>query len=126
MTQLYMLLLGVTTMSLLTTPFVIMVAVRLLVRDGSHTLYIAGPRMRLGTAAGDDLGGGGGGGGGSGNNSSDWAIVLPDGGGALGSSGATALSRGNKEHRVAVHAVAPGGTEAASRPKRQQPRQPGA
>jgi hypothetical protein len=49
--QVYMLLLGVTAMSLLTTPFVILAAINLLIKEGHHQLYISGPRLRLSSAA---------------------------------------------------------------------------
>jgi hypothetical protein len=40
--QVYMLLLGVTAMSLLTTPFVIMTSIHLLAKDYQNPVYISG------------------------------------------------------------------------------------
>eukprot|EP00878_Enallax_costatus_P028530 GHUV01030821.1.p1 GENE.GHUV01030821.1~~GHUV01030821.1.p1 ORF type:complete len:333 (+),score=68.08 GHUV01030821.1:375-1373(+) len=68
--QMYMLLLGVTAMSLLTTPFVILAAVHLLIKEGHHQLYISGPRLRLSSTAGDKPTQSKGG--------ADWAIVMND------------------------------------------------
>lgn len=68
--QVYMLLLGVTAMSLLTTPFVILAAIHLLIKEGHHQLYISGPRLRLSSAAGDKPATSG---------ETDWAIVMNDG-----------------------------------------------
>lgn len=85
--QLYMLLLGVTAMSLLTTPFVILAAVHLLIKEGHHQLYISGPRLRLSSAAGDKPPTDGG---------VDWAIVMNDGQALHGSSKA-AVARSNRD-----------------------------
>jgi hypothetical protein len=47
-----MLLLGVTAMSLLTTPFVFLATVTMLGKDNYHQLCIAGPRLRLSSSCG--------------------------------------------------------------------------
>lgn len=83
-----MLLLGVTAMSLLTTPFVILAAVRLLVKEGHHQLYISGPRLRLSSAAGDAPVSQGG--------NIDWAVVMNDGQALHGASKA-AVARPNRD-----------------------------
>ncbi|WIA16636.1 hypothetical protein OEZ85_013299 [Tetradesmus obliquus] len=111
--QVYMLLLGVTAMSLLTTPFVILAAVNLLIKEGHHQLYISGPRLRLSSAAGDAKLPT------TNNHSPDWAVVMVDGQAAHGK---TAAPRINKEARQSVHAA---GAEPGSRGKRQQRQQPG-
>jgi hypothetical protein len=109
--QVYMLLLGVTAMSLLTTPFVILAAVNLLIKEGHHQLYISGPRLRLSSAAGDAKL--------PTNHSPDWAVVMVDG---QASHAKTATTRINKEGRQSVHAA---GADAGSRAKRQQRQQQG-
>jgi hypothetical protein len=107
--QVYMLLLGVTAMSLLTTPFVILAAVNLLIKEGHHQLYISGPRLRLSSAAGDAKL--------PTNHSPDWAVVMVDGQGAHGK---TATTRITKEGRQSVHAAAADAGSRAKRPQRQQ------
>lgn len=95
-----MLLLGVTAMSLLTTPFVILAAIHLLIKEGHHQLYISGPRLRLSSVAGDlRLP--------SGRQSSvDWAVVMLDGQQLHGTSH-TAVTRGGKDSRQSTAAEAP-------------------
>eukprot|EP00882_Tetradesmus_deserticola_P013100 GHRQ01013893.1.p1 GENE.GHRQ01013893.1~~GHRQ01013893.1.p1 ORF type:complete len:396 (+),score=103.55 GHRQ01013893.1:413-1600(+) len=102
--QVYMLLLGVTAMSLLTTPFVILAAINLLIKEGHHQLYIAGPRLRLSSAAGDGKM--------LPQESSDWAVVMGDGQAAHAKA---ATTRGTKDGRQSMHAA---GADAGSRAKR--------
>jgi hypothetical protein len=111
MLQVYMLLLGVTAMSLLTTPFVILAAINLLIKEGHHQLYISGPRLRLSSAAGDAKL--------PTNHSPDWAVVMLDGQAAHSSK--TATTRGTKDGRQSVHAAAADAGSRAKRPQRQQP-----
>jgi hypothetical protein len=112
--QVYMLLLGVTAMSLLTTPFVILAAINLLIKEGHHQLYISGPRLRLSSAAGDAKL--------PTNQSPDWAVVMVDGQ-AVHSK--TATTRCTKDGRQSVHAAGADAGSRAKRPQRQQQQQPG-
>eukprot|EP00775_Hariotina_reticulata_P009774 gene9774-9931_t len=88
--QVYMLLLGITAMSLLTTPFVILGSIHLLIREGQHQLYISGPRYHLSSSSGDRSNGGSANGTDdpSSQDSPDWDLPSHNHGGGGGSSAA--------------------------------------
>jgi hypothetical protein len=105
-----MLLLGITAMSLLTTPLVILSAIHLLIREGQHQLYISGPRYRLSTAtsAGSNDGSANGRSGLTPHDSSDWGLPSHHHGGGSGSSSAllAAGNLSNREHKELGRAAA--------------------